>query len=203
MTCGAIRGQSVVCCMHTLQLSKVFARHRAEHKGCTHQRMQAPHIVTTGCPASDKCLQPPISQYGQQDLALLKLRSCACAQAQVHQICNKRLQDNTAAWSKGRQDIGPGKLMGSEALLTQHVRLSTCATAGSMSSISRIEVALSSRPSRRRPAYASRVALTTPSLNFLSRDCTLPLKFSTCAWADELVCMRSSNQCVIRSAHAS
>lgn len=37
------------------------------------------------------------------------------------------------------------------------------------------------RLSRFRPAYASKVALTVPSLSFRKRLCTLPRKFTTCA----------------------
>lgn len=41
-------------------------------------------------------------------------------------------------------------------------------------------MALSVRSNRFRPAYASSVALHTPSCSFRMRDCTLPRKFSTC-----------------------
>ncbi len=57
----------------------------------------------------------------------------------------------------------------------------TCATAGSMSSVDRMAVALSARSSRLRPASASRVAAHTPSFSLRIRVCTLPRKFSTCS----------------------
>lgn len=56
----------------------------------------------------------------------------------------------------------------------------TCATAGSISSKSRMAVALSVRSSRLRPASASSVAEHTPSDSLRMRLCTLPRKFSTC-----------------------
>ena len=55
----------------------------------------------------------------------------------------------------------------------------TCATAGSMSSVDRMAVALSVMSSRLSPASASSVAWHTPSLSFLILLCTLPRKFST------------------------
>mmetsp|Transcript_25018 Transcript_25018/g.64580 ORF Transcript_25018/g.64580 Transcript_25018/m.64580 type:complete len:314 (-) Transcript_25018:105-1046(-) len=57
--------------------------------------------------------------------------------------------------------------------------IAPCATAGSISSHSMMEVRCSSMSIRFRPAYASSVASTTPSFSLRKRVCTLPRKLTT------------------------
>ena len=61
----------------------------------------------------------------------------------------------------------------------QATPIAPCATAGSISSVERTEVACAARPSRSRPASASSVASARPSSSFLSRVSTLPRKSMT------------------------
>lgn len=64
------------------------------------------------------------------------------------------------------------------SLLLQAMPIAPWATAGSISSIDRVEVTFSVMFNRLSPAKANRVAWTTPSLSFLSLVWTLPRKFS-------------------------
>ena len=65
------------------------------------------------------------------------------------------------------------------SLLLQAIPIAPWATAGSISSIERIEVTCSVIFKRLRPANANNVAWTTPSFSFLKRVWTLPRKFSS------------------------
>ena len=57
--------------------------------------------------------------------------------------------------------------------------IAPCPIAGGNASSGRMAVATSSRPSRLRPASASKVASTSPASSLRNRDCTLPRNTST------------------------
>lgn len=63
--------------------------------------------------------------------------------------------------------------------LLHAIPIAPWATAGSMSSMDRIEVTFSVMFRRFNPANANNVAWTTPSFNFFNLVCTLPRKFSS------------------------
>mmetsp|Transcript_2771 Transcript_2771/g.6662 ORF Transcript_2771/g.6662 Transcript_2771/m.6662 type:complete len:254 (+) Transcript_2771:470-1231(+) len=70
-------------------------------------------------------------------------------------------------------------LSGVSSPVLHAIPMAPWATAGSISSKLRMAVILSTRSRRFRPAYASRVAATSPSPSLRSRDWTLPLKLMT------------------------